>query len=159
MIRKAMTEDLEAIGRLAAKTRAHMLLIGLEQWVGNYPNKIHFQDDIDKSGLYVYTQNNQIYGSMSLLPENDPAYKAVRWQSQNAMVIHRLFVDPNHQKQGVGQALFAYAQKLAKNTNYDLKIDTHPDNHRMQALIKKMGFEYKGYLSTIHRYAYEWLRK
>lgn len=159
MIEQAIMSNLGAIKQLADKTRKHMLSIGLQQWLGDYPALIDFQADLEKNGLYVFKKNNQIYGSISILEENDPAYQAITWSNQEALVVHRLFVDPDHQKEGLGKALFAFAQSMALNNNKSLKVDTHPDNLRMQLLIKKMGFEYKGYLASIHRYAYEWLNK
>lgn len=157
MIRQANSSDLDALVCLAKKTREHMLSIGLNQWVGDYPNLIHFQNDLNANGLYLYIKDDIIYGSVSILPENDPPYQIINWTSDHALVVHRLFVDPDFQMKGVGQALFQYAQTLTSKAYQSLKVDTHPDNHRMQALIKKMGFEYKGYIASIHRYAYEWV--
>lgn len=105
---------------------------------------------------YIYKKEKQILGSISVLPENDPPYKELTWAKEHSMVIHRLIVDPAVQKQGIGKALFAYAISYAKKKGVQsLKVDTHPDNYRMQALIKKMGFIEVGYLVSIHRLAYE----
>jgi len=157
MIRKAKDKDLRAISDLAKKTRQHMLSIGLHQWLGDYPNILHFKDDLKNDGLYVYETNHKIIASITILPENDPPYKVIDWEKDDSLVIHRLFVDPDNQKQGIGQALFEQAKTLTKQGYQSLKVDTHPDNHRMQALIQKMNFKYKGYIESINRLAYEWV--
>jgi ribosomal protein S18 acetylase RimI-like enzyme len=156
MIEKAKQSDIVEVSSLAEKTRKHMLEMGLLQWVGDYPNQAHFLNDYKQDGLYVYRNNNKIVASVSILPENDEAYKELVWLKENSMVIHRILVDPEAQKKGIGKAIFSFAIDLAIKHEYDsIKVDTHPDNYRMQGLIKKMGFRDIGYLSGINRLAYE----
>lgn len=156
MIIKANREHIEQLSLLAKKTREHMLSLGLQQWLGEYPNSAHFLSDYHKDGLYIYQSEEHIIASMSILPEDDEAYKEIQWLKQNSMVIHRVVVDPHYQKMGIGVLLFQYAIDLAKKLGYDsIKVDTHPDNFRMQGLIKKVGFVEVGYLSGINRLAYE----
>ena len=155
MIRKATVDDLSSIHQLSQVVKQHMLSQGLNQWVGDYPIIDVFTQDLQLSGLYVFTENNQIIASISILPENDPPYQALVWDSSEALVIHRILVDPKHQGKGIGKQLFAYAIMQMMNGYQSLKVDTHPDNIKMQTLIKQMGFSYKGYLSSINRLAYE----
>jgi GNAT superfamily N-acetyltransferase len=156
MIRKARFEDLQIITDLAKTTREHMIQMGLLQWEGNYPDYAHFLSDYENNGLYIYLENDEIIASISILPENDKPYKELTWLKQNSLVIHRVIVNPKTQKKGIGKVLFTYAIELAKSNNYEsIKIDTHPDNFRMQGLILKMGFVKIGYLSRINRLAYE----
>ena len=156
MIVKANKEQIKQLSVLAKKTRDHMLNLGLQQWLEDYPNHAHFLTDYEKNGLYIYQSEEQIIASISILPEDDEAYKEIQWLRNNSMVIHRVVVDPHYQKMGIGVLLFQYAIILAKEQYYDsIKVDTHPDNHRMQGLIKKIGFVEVGYLSGINRLAYE----
>jgi ribosomal protein S18 acetylase RimI-like enzyme len=155
MIRHADIKDLDRLNQMAETIRNQMKESGLSQWVGHYPNKDVFNDDLKKQGLYVFVDENKVIGSISILEENDPPYKAIQWHRNHSLVIHRLMVDPKHQKQGVGMALFEHAIALTQNKYQSLKVDTHPDNLKMQKLILKMGFEYMGYLSSINRLAYE----
>jgi GNAT superfamily N-acetyltransferase len=156
MIEKAKEVDVLEISALAKKTRAQMLEMGLLQWIGDYPNQAHFLNDYKQGGLYVYREYGKIIASMSVLPENDEAYKELKWIQYNSLVIHRILVDPEVQKKGIGKAMFRFAIDLGKKLGYSsIKVDTHPDNYRMQNLIKKMGFKDIGYLSSINRLAYE----
>lgn len=156
MITKAKQTDVFAVYQLSVKAKTQMKQIGLNQWDGDYPYESVFMNDALQESLYIYKKEKQILGSISVLPENDPPYKELTWAKEHSMVIHRLIVDPAVQKQGIGKALFAYAISYAKKKGVQsLKVDTHPDNYRMQALIKKMGFIEVGYLVSIHRLAYE----
>ncbi|QWC00703.1 GNAT family N-acetyltransferase [Mycoplasmatota bacterium] len=155
MIRKAKKNDINYIYELSKKTKTEMLKQGLNQWVGDYPLFDNFKNDYLKSGLYVYIENERIIASISILEENDPPYKEIEWDHNHSLVIHRLLVDPDYQKSGIGKKMFEKAIELTKEKYLSLKVDTHPDNLKMQNLITKMGFQYKGYIESINRLAYE----
>ncbi|XMB72438.1 GNAT family N-acetyltransferase [Mycoplasmatota bacterium WC30] len=156
MIELARKDDIIVISDLAKKTREYMQSMGLKQWIDGYPDYTHFLLDYKNKGLYVYKEGNKIIAAMALLPENDEAYKEIQWLKDKSMVMHRVLVDPEHQKSGIGRLLFTYAINLARINGYEsIRVDTHPDNYKMQGLIKKMKFQDIGYLSGINRLAYE----
>jgi len=133
-----------------------MVSKGLNQWVGDYPNIDNFRSDLDKGGLFVLVEADKIVGSCSILKENDIAYKEVVWNGKNALVIHRILIDPAYQGKGFGKEMVNFAYKKVLNEGYDsLKIDTHPDNIKMQKMLKGLSFEFRGYLASINRLAYE----
>lgn len=156
MIRKALAADLEEITSLAKIVRENMLKSGLNQWLGDYPAYNDFYRDFKNDALYIKVIEDKIIGSISILPENDPAYLEVSWQSDKALVVHRVLVEPSLQGKGIGQELINHSFSLAKEKGYEaVKIDTHPDNLKMQKMLKSLNFVYRGYLSSINRLAYE----
>lgn len=156
LIREAIYNDLEVIASLAKVVRGDMVSKGLNQWVGDYPNIDNFRSDLDKGGLFVLVEADKIVGSCSILKENDIAYKEVVWNGKNALVIHRILIDPTYQGKGFGKEMVNFAYKKVLNEGYDsLKIDTHPDNIKMQKMLKGLSFEFRGYLASINRLAYE----
>jgi RimJ/RimL family protein N-acetyltransferase len=156
LIREAIYNDLEVIASLAKVVRSDMVSKGLNQWVGDYPNIDNFRSDLDKGGLFVLVEADKIVGSCSILKENDIAYKEVVWNGKNALVIHRILIDPTYQGKGFGKEMVNFAYKKVLNEGYDsLKIDTHPDNIKMQKMLKGLSFEFRGYLASINRLAYE----
>jgi RimJ/RimL family protein N-acetyltransferase len=156
LIREAIYNDLEVIASLAKVVRSDMVSKGLNQWVGDYPNIDNFRSDLDKGGLFVLVEADKIVGSCSILKENDIAYKEVVWNGKNALVIHRILIDPTYQGKGFGKEMVNFAYKKVLNEGYDsLKIDTHPDNIKMQKMLKGLNFEFRGYLASINRLAYE----
>jgi RimJ/RimL family protein N-acetyltransferase len=156
LIRAAIYNDLEVIASLAKVVRSDMVSKGLNQWVGDYPNIDNFRSDLDKGGLFVLVEADKIVGSCSILKENDIAYKEVVWNGKNALVIHRILIDPTYQGKGFGKEMVNFAYKKVLDEGYDsLKIDTHPDNIKMQKMLKGLNFEFRGYLASINRLAYE----
>lgn len=156
LIRAAIINDLEVIASLAKIVRSDMVSKGLNQWVGDYPNIDNFRSDLDKGGLFVLVEADKIVGSCSILKENDIAYKEVVWNGKSALVIHRILIDPAYQGKGFGKEMVNFAYKKVLNEGYDsLKIDTHPDNIKMQKMLKGLSFEFRGYLASINRLAYE----
>lgn len=158
MIRLAKESDLDQIVLLAERTRKDMLRQGLKQWPGNYPNLDYFKNDLSQEGLYIYKEGETILATITLLPRNDPPYQELSWRGTHSLVIHRLVVRPDVQRQGIGRKMFSFAKQLATENGYDsILVDTHPDNIKMQRLIQTSGFEYVGYLSSINRLAYEFI--
>jgi len=156
LIRAALLSDLNSLVEIASKIREQMKSVNLKQWLGNYPNYEDFYKDFQLQGLFVYELNEIIVGSISILPENDPPYREINWDSSEAVVIHRIMVDPSFQRIGIASKLFRFAINYGREKEYvSLKIDTHPDNQKMQNLICKFNFKYKGYIKSINRLAYE----
>lgn len=156
MIRKPKLIELNQIDELAIKVRKHMLSEGLKQWPSDYPNYDNFLDDFNNDAIYVFLEGNQIVASITILPDNEIPYKELKWNREKALVIHRILVDPIYQKKYIGKSLFEFTINLAKENGYEsIKVDTHPDNIKMQGLIKKMGFIYIGFLNSIYRMAFE----
>lgn len=158
MIRKAMESDLDILVKLARIVEQDLKINHIDQWSPTYPGKENFFSDIEKNGLFVYLSDGIIVGSISVLPENDPFYHEINFQGKHAYVVHRLMVNPAYMRQKIGKALFEYAISLAKAAGCDsVKVDTHPDNFRMQGLILSLGFHEIGYIQGMNRIGYELL--
>ncbi|MFH0993251.1 MAG: GNAT family N-acetyltransferase [bacterium] len=152
--------DIIILDGIARRVANELHAIGVDQWSATYPSIREFTADIARSGLYIDEEAGRIVGSISVLPENDPAYAAVVWKGRKAFVVHRLMVDPDARLQGTGSALLEFAIGLAMDAGMDaVKVDTHPDNQRMRRLLVKHGFIPRGYLPSINRDAYERLLK
>lgn len=155
-IERASISDLEALLHLKAVVVDDMTAHGIRQWSSDYPRPDVFERDLKEKALYVIRGHGRIIASVTLREENDPAYRALTWQGKQAMVIHRLMVDPHHRREGFAGQLFAYAEKLTEKHGCDsIKVDTHPDNYRMLALIRKHGYREIGYIASIHRIGFE----
>ncbi|MFP4078501.1 MAG: GNAT family N-acetyltransferase [Candidatus Izemoplasmataceae bacterium] len=155
MIRRATKNDLDAIDRLAERAIKAMQGAKIHQWDFSYPRKPHFFNDVEKERLYVFESNAGILGVMAIL-EDEPLYDVIDWHRQGALVIHRMIVGPDAQRQGVASAMMMHAIAMAKNRGKKaIHIDTHPGNPRMKNFLRKHQFHYRGYLKSIHRLAYE----
>ncbi len=155
-ISRGTMSDIRSLLRLRTRVIKDMEYWGIKQWTNNYPNEQVLEDDVNHHALYVLKHDRSLIASVTIKPENDPAYQVLSWESNHAMVIHRLMIDPTHMRQGIGNRLFAFAEKLAYNRGYDsIKVDTHPDNYRMLGLIRKNGYIEVGYMASINRIGFE----
>lgn len=151
-----MVSDIERLRFIAGEIREQMKKANLKQWLGNYPDYQDFYNDYQLNGLFVYELDAGIVGSISILKENDPPYKEIEWEGFESIVIHRIMIDPDFQRKGLAEKLFKFAIDYGRKNGYQsLKIDTHPENQKMQKLIGKFNFKYKGYIKSINRLAYE----
>ncbi|MCF7926472.1 MAG: GNAT family N-acetyltransferase [Candidatus Izimaplasma sp.] len=157
MLVKANLHDLNEIDYLAVKVIKDMQQANIPQWTLSYPRRDHYKKDIMKNRCYIYKEFDRILGVITVQAEDDPPYKTIdTWLSHNSLVIHRLIVHPKHQRKGIAKKLLFYAFYLGESTGYDsIKIDTHPDNYKMERFLVKLGFKSVGYLKTINRDAYE----
>ena len=63
-------------------------------------------------------------------------------------MIHRIAVDKDYYKKGIGSALFADAIKEAERRAIkNIRIDTLKENYDMKRLIEKFGFLYCGVIT------------
>ncbi|MFB9842874.1 GNAT family N-acetyltransferase [Mucilaginibacter ginsenosidivorans] len=69
-----------------------------------------------------------------------PTYSSVR--ACKNWILNDLYVDENHRKKGIGEALIRTAIAFAKAAGAaDLQLETATDNHTAQRLYEAIGFE------------------
>ncbi|GAA4390672.1 GNAT family N-acetyltransferase [Hymenobacter koreensis] len=139
-----------------------MQAAGNFQWEASYPNEEVFRQDIDKQQLWVAEFEGQVAGVAALTTDQDPEYAQADWDpTAQAIVTHRLAVDPNVQGQGVAAALLQQAEVLARETGLNLlRVDTNSENLATQRLFPKLGYRFAGEITLAFRpglrfYCYE----
>jgi GNAT superfamily N-acetyltransferase len=157
MVELAQLSDLDELDRLALDVIEHMATSKIPQWTKAYPRRKHFENDIMNKGLYLIRNHNQILGCMALFEENDPPYKTISsWQKEYSIVMHRILVSPQSEKQGIASQLLEYAIEYGVHNGYEsIKIDTHLENYKMRNFLEKNGFVAGDYIEVIDRIAYE----
>ena len=149
VIRPARTQELDAIWPMVSRAVVHMNQLGNPQWGADYPTRDFYAGDISRGELYAALVDGALAGVACFNTSESPEYAPLPWTTPRpAMVIHRMAVDPDCQRGGVGAALFRFAEEEARRRGLSaMRIDTYSLNNRMQALIQKMGFTPVG---TIH---------
>jgi len=157
VISLATLKELEEIDELAVCVITNMTQLKIPQWTLDYPRSKHYFKDVIDGSLYIYKEDQKILGVMTLLLDDEPAYRTINgWLREKSLVIHRLLVDPATQKNGIAQKLLEFAITKGINENYhSIKIDTHLENYKMRNFLGKNDFQEIGYLSCINRQAYE----
>ncbi len=139
----AKEEDLPRIMEIYDIAKAYMRANGNpNQWNGAYPDPETLRTDMEKQRLYVYKKNGRIHGVFMLLLEEEPTYAYIEdgsWREEAPYgTIHRLAGD------GEVKGLFAKCVAFCEKKVPYLRADTHFDNHTMQHLLEKNGFERRG---------------
>jgi len=107
--------------------------------------------------LYVFKEDNNVLGSITVLPEDDLPYETIdSWIKDKSIVIHRMLVSPSARNKGIASKLLNKAIEIGLKGDFEsIKIDTHLENYKMRNFLKKNGFIELDYLETIDRIAYE----
>lgn len=102
------------------------------------------QHNPDKYPIYVYEQESQVVGWLSISPYRK-GRKALRFTAEVSY-----YVDQNHQRQGIGSELLEYSiskmPELNLNTIIAILLDVNTASKR---LLEKFGFEKWGHLPDI----------
>lgn len=147
--RMAKNEDIKDIMKIVKKAQNYLKDQGIDQWQNNYPNEVVIQNDIDNNEFYVLTENNSIIGIAALSFKVEETYNKIyegKWITDNEYgVIHRMAVDMDKKRSGLGSILLKEIEKICRNKDIlSMKIDTHRMNKSMRSFLEKNGFEYCG---------------
>ena len=126
-IRKTEIAELGILMELFEQGKRIMRKSGnMKQWTGGYPD-----------------EEQNIVGTFTFIQGNDPTYARIyegAWSDDTRPygVIHRLA--STEQSKGVASACLQWCYRQIPN----LRADTHRDNHILQHILKKHGFQYCG---------------
>ncbi len=152
-LRRATAADLPAIVGLIGRVVPLMNAAGNFQWTADYPNAAVFEQDIARRHLWLALLAGQVAGVAALTTDQDPEYADADWDAaEEALVTHRLAVDPGAQGQGVAQALLAQAEAEARRQGLQvLRVDTNSENTATQRLFPKLGYRFAGEIKLAFR--------
>lgn len=152
-IRKAQSEDLDAVMELVSRVVPLMRAGGNFQWDDAYPNIAAFTKDVNKGQLWVAEIEGHIAGIAAITTDQEPDYAQVGWDlTEAAIVVHRLAVDPAFRGKGAAAALMRQAEYVARDRGIDVvRVDTNSQNAATQRLFPKLGYVYAGEISLRFR--------
>jgi len=151
MIRKGNKADLPAIMKMVGDTVQIMKEEQNDQWDEKYPTMSIIEHDVQNGSLYVYEENEQVVGSITVDTNLPNEYLDIPWgQEIPAYTFHRLVISAAVREKGIASSLISHAEKVAMqhNTPY-MKIDTYSLNKKAQALFEKNGYVKAGEM-TFH---------
>ena len=159
-IRKSKKEDLERMMEIYAHARDFMAKTGNPRQWGKtgWPTEERIRQDQEEGNGYVCEENGEIVGTFYFrFGENpEPCYQTISgaWTADPPYgVVHRIAA--GRRRRGVGGFCLNYALHACGH----LRIDTHPSNRPMRALLQKLGFSMRGVIyveeDDMPRYAYE----
>lgn len=160
-IRKSNREDLDALMAIFKRARRFMVSYGnTHQWSEyGWPPRELIEEDIALGRSYVIVEGEEILATFCFVigEHADPCYDFIEdgnWgESGTYGVIHRIA------SSGKKKGMLAFACDYCLSLCPLLRMDTHPDNLPMRALMDKLGFEYRGIVHVMQddapRLAYE----
>ncbi len=161
-IRKSNKNDLDGIMAVIQDAKASLKKDGVPQWQGVYPGVEEFEEDIEMDGSYVVEVDGKIVGTAFLKDMEESTYATIdgAWMVDGRyVVIHRFAILSSMYGSGVSRFVVEQAIEIARSCGCEsVRVDTHPENLRMQAFVKRMGFVYCGVISCEYggkRLAYE----
>ena len=143
-IRKGTATDIDAIMSCYDIARQYMRASGNHsQWINGYPSQELVTEDIAEGVSYVgVDEDDEVVMAFAFIIGDDSTYSVIeagRWLNDLPYgTIHRLAGD------GEVKGLFAKCVAFCEKKVPYLRADTHFDNHTMQHLLEKNGFERRG---------------
>lgn len=148
-IRRTAIQDLDDVMAIYARASDFMAQSGNPgQWGNGYPGRDLIAADILEGVSYVVEDETGILAVFSYIEGEDPTYACIEqgaWKTAQGVyaTVHRL-ASAGREK-GMGKVCFSWcAQRAMQHGCVSLRADTHRDNHIMQQLLERSGFEYCG---------------
>lgn len=161
-IRLASLKDIDNIMDLIKHCIKDMQSHGIYQWNESYLTAEIFEEDIKSESLYILKDKSNYLGIIAINEEQSPEYQELKWliEAGRALVIHRLAVNPEWQKQGIARQLMDFAEKYATEKGYtSIRLDAFSENPRALNLYERRGYNKVGQVFFPNRelpfYCYE----
>jgi len=142
-IRKADTDDLYNICSVFEKAIHVMNENNIPQWDERYPSQEIIREDILNNQMYLGEIENQIACVFVLNQQYDVEYENGNWKYKDSFftVVHRLCVNPQFQKQGVGTKTMQIIENMLKNEGTDaIRLDAFSLNPYALRMYEKLGY-------------------
>ncbi|VEU79727.1 GNAT family N-acetyltransferase [Haploplasma axanthum] len=163
LVRKTRNEDVDQIIEIIEEIKEYLRINNIDQWQDNYPNKEVIKDDIAKGISFVVSDNGRVIGTSVLSFQEEETYNNIhegKWLNNSSYgVIHRIAVINKGMRKGIGRFIYEEIERMCiKNEVFNIRVDTHEDNHNMKAFLLSQGFIYCGIIylkSGAKRQAYQ----
>lgn len=144
LLEPAQPNDAAECYRIIDEGRMFQKEQGFIQWTDDYPNEKTIMDDIDVKKGYILTSDHRIAGYMCIDFDGEPAYADIEgaWNSDLPYaVVHRMAFGSEYRGCGLSGIAWSLIEKLciSKGVHY-IRVDTDPQNKRMQHILEKNGF-------------------
>lgn len=156
MIRKAMEEDVPAVGkiyeRILAQEEAGLCTTG---WLpGVYPVEATAHAAWEKGELFVWEENGALIAAAILNQTQPDSYAQGDWRfpalPEKVMVLHTLVVDPEEKGRGIGRRFVAFYERYAEEQGCAaLRMDTNARNQRARTLYRSLGYREAGIVPCV----------
>ena len=156
MIRKALEEDVAAVGRIYEKILAREAAgLCATGWLpGVYPVEATARAAWEKGELFVWEEEGKTLAAAILNQTQPDSYTKGDWSRsalpEEVMVLHTLVVDPEEKGRGIGRRFVAFYERYAGEHGCTvLRMDTNARNQRARALYRSLGYREAGIVPCV----------
>lgn len=146
-IRGATMSDADTVFGLIEEAKAFFKAHDIDMWQRGYPWFPDIIEDITTGNAYVCTDGDRIVGYIfvTFCEEDFHSTLKGRWEDGNPAVFHRLVVDANYKKSGIGMMLISFTEELAReNGCTSMRTETDVTNVPMTSLMKRLHYVERG---------------
>jgi ribosomal protein S18 acetylase RimI-like enzyme len=144
---KCSVNQSETIYEIVKNCKTALQSDGIFQWTEHYPTLSIIQNDIELGHLYQIQSDKDILGIINISTIQEEEYKTINWlyPDETCLVIHRLAIDPKHQRQGFAQKLMTFAENYGiENGFHSIRLDAYSQNTRVLKFYETRGYTKKG---------------
>ncbi len=147
-LKQISLEDVNTAVKIIDMAKQHLKEQGIDQWQNGYPDYECIKNDARNNTGFFAIEDDTIYGYLCIDFSGEPAYDnlAGEWLSdEKYVVVHRLAMADEARGKNLSSKILKLVEELAlqKGVNY-IRVDTDEDNLKMQHLLKKNNFVYRG---------------
>ena len=115
-IRGATMSDADTVFGLIEEARAFFKAHDIDMWQRGYPWFPDIIEDITSGNAFVCTDGDRIAGYIFVTFSEEDFHSTLKgkWEDSNPAVFHRLVVDADYKKSGIGTMLISFAEELAR---------------------------------------------
>ena len=146
-LRGATMSDADTVFGLIEKAKAFFKERNIDMWQRGYPQFSDIIEDIVSGNAYVCTDGDRIvgYNFVTFGEEDFHSTLKGKWEDDNPAVFHRLVVDADYKKSGIGTMLISFVEDLAREKGCkSMRTETDVTNVPMTSLMKKLGYIERG---------------
>lgn len=146
-IEKGNLSNIDEIFQLYQDAKEELDKHGIFQWTKNYPTRSIVEADLRNKVLFVLKNNEEIIGAITISEDQEAEYKNINWKfnETKVLVIHRLVIAPQFQRNGYAKKLMDFAENLAKENNYtSIKLDAYSKNENVVRFYEKRKYCIRG---------------
>lgn len=145
---KTSMEDVSLAMEIIDMAKAHLKAQGIDQWQTGYPDLECLKNDALNGKGYFVKDGDNVMAYLCIDFGGEPAYDNLNgtWSSSEPyVVVHRMAMNTNFRSQGLSSTVFGLVEELAAAQGVNnFRVDTDADNQKMQHILKKTGFTYRG---------------
>ncbi len=147
-LRATSINDLDTAMEIIDGAKKHLKEQGIDQWQEGYPDYACIESDVINGKGYFVIDDEEVMGYLCIDFSGEPAYDKLNgeWSSdEKYVVVHRMAFHESARGKKLSDITFELVEELSREKGvFNFRVDTDGDNLKMQHILKKNGFTYRG---------------